>query len=355
MISLTKGKLDLPAGTHTYTFACALPPQLPTSFEGTYGQIRYTARVILERPWKFDQTYKVAFTVLKELDLNRESPLLRVPTQMEYMRSFCCWPCRSGPLSMVATLPQSGFVPGQTVPVSVSIVNASNVTIDYVRFTLRKTIAYHSQAPSFKTKLEVETIQEQRVGGVAALANAEYAARLVVPPVPASNGGQCRVIDVSYEVKVEAKTSGPHQSPFVLVPVTIGTRPLTENATGGQQGTIAAAAGGGGHLMTTDGLQNYGFEHQPQGDCGVVTNPLAVDGAAAGFGQMPSAPEIVTPTPLPQPRQMEFPAVAAGPHDMRECNFKFLIRVLFCSLEISYLLICAQLRRRTRKRCTAIV
>lgn len=75
---LNIGSLEIPAGLHTYKFACALPAQLPTSFEGTYGQIRYTMNVVLERPWKFDQTYKVAFTVLKELDLNMESPILRV-------------------------------------------------------------------------------------------------------------------------------------------------------------------------------------------------------------------------------------------------------------------------------------
>lgn len=71
-------QLELSSGHHSYSFSCALPAHLPTSYEGTYGHIRYTVRLVLERPWKFDQSYKVAFTVLKPFDLNYDSPILRV-------------------------------------------------------------------------------------------------------------------------------------------------------------------------------------------------------------------------------------------------------------------------------------
>lgn len=63
-------ELELPVGQHVYPFTCVLPPTLPSSFEGEYGYIRYTVKVTLDRPWKFDQEVKSAFTVISNVDLN---------------------------------------------------------------------------------------------------------------------------------------------------------------------------------------------------------------------------------------------------------------------------------------------
>jgi len=63
-------EIELPRGTHTYPFTCALPPTVPSSFEGEFGHVRYTIKVTLDRPWKFDQDMKMAFTVISPVDLN---------------------------------------------------------------------------------------------------------------------------------------------------------------------------------------------------------------------------------------------------------------------------------------------
>lgn len=46
------GETELSAGVRTYPFTCALPPSLPSSFEGEHGHVRYTIKVVLDRPWK---------------------------------------------------------------------------------------------------------------------------------------------------------------------------------------------------------------------------------------------------------------------------------------------------------------
>lgn len=61
----------LPAGEHSFPFDCKLPLELPSSFEGQFGRVRYLAKAIIERAtWKSNVVCKRAFTVVSGLDLN---------------------------------------------------------------------------------------------------------------------------------------------------------------------------------------------------------------------------------------------------------------------------------------------
>ncbi|GAB0088640.1 arrestin domain-containing protein 3 [Sergentomyia squamirostris] len=221
--------IDLAPGTHSYRFTCDLPLQMPTSFEGSIGYIRYFVIVTLERPWKFDQKFKVAFTVLKQFDLNFDSPTLRLPCQANLDRVFCCGPCKTGPITIIANTPQSGYVPGQTIAINAEIANASTVKIEEIRFSLRRIIRYTSQTPSIKSKEETITVTEARSAGLKKKQNGKFQQFLQIPPLPPTSLTLCRVITVSYEVKVEARVSGAHLNPVVKIPVTLGTVPLRDN------------------------------------------------------------------------------------------------------------------------------
>lgn len=150
---------------------------------------------------------------------------------MEFTKFFCCGPCRSAPLSIVASVPQTGYVPGQTIIISASVVNDSNVDIKAMKYSLMKTVIYHSQTPAHKTKHEVTVIQENRGLGVAKRTKETCQVALMVPPVPPSNENLSRIIHIQYELKIEATAAGAHTSPSVVIPITIGTVPLTRIAT----------------------------------------------------------------------------------------------------------------------------
>lgn len=70
-----------PIGFHSYSFELELPRELPSSFEGTFGYVRYSAKANIDLRLRRDYDIKAAFTVLSHLDLNKEPPTLKVGTR----------------------------------------------------------------------------------------------------------------------------------------------------------------------------------------------------------------------------------------------------------------------------------
>lgn len=220
-------EIEILPGLHTYNFACLLPNILPSSFEGVYGHIRYTVKVTFERPWKFDQTYKVGFTVLKQLDLNYDNPDLRLPVHAESIKYFCCWPCKSGPLVLNVTLPIAGFVPGQSIPISLVIDNESRENVEEITFKLKKIVRCFSQTPRVKCKEEKGVVVMKRSGGVEKHQKKRYQHSLLIPALPPTNLNLCKIIQISYVLKIKPKVSGMHKDSKLSIPIVIGTVPLT--------------------------------------------------------------------------------------------------------------------------------
>lgn len=68
----------LSAGEHSFPFEFRLPEEnLPTTFEGKHGHVKYWLKAILDRPWKEDRTVVEAFTVLESVDVSQPEFLVR--------------------------------------------------------------------------------------------------------------------------------------------------------------------------------------------------------------------------------------------------------------------------------------
>ena len=48
---------------------------------------------------------------------------------MVHSKNFCCLWCRSGPLSALLKVEQTGFVPGETIKITADVDNKSNVKV----------------------------------------------------------------------------------------------------------------------------------------------------------------------------------------------------------------------------------
>lgn len=218
---------DIEPGIYSYNFSCTLPKQLPSSFEGKFGCIRYIAKVTLERPWKFDQTYTVGFTVLRPVDLNLESPLIRVPSEVEVFHQFWCSPCLSKPIHIKGKLPQTGYVPGQTISLLAEVNNASNVDAKEVNIRFQCVISYQADSPRLKCRQDILDLACIKCDPIPKKSSGCFVEKIVIPPVPSSsNSNYSKMIQLSYCVRIEAVTSHFHNNAYVLCPITIGTVPF---------------------------------------------------------------------------------------------------------------------------------
>ncbi|TMW45820.1 hypothetical protein DOY81_009101, partial [Sarcophaga bullata] len=124
-------------GSHSFSFNCQIPKECPSSVEALYGRIRYWIQITLKRPWKFDQIYTRGFTVMNIRNFNlEEDHTWQLPVSTDVSKIFCCGPCKSNPLQMQVQLPQTGYVPGQLIPVNILVTNETRADINEINARL---------------------------------------------------------------------------------------------------------------------------------------------------------------------------------------------------------------------------
>lgn len=164
----------------------------------------------------YDCLYRLHITVIT----------LQIPAEVEVVKTFWCGICTSGPLYLKVKIPQTGFVPGQAIPIRTEIVNSSNVKATEISFYLRKLITYRADTPGADYKEETVDLARKSYGNVSPKGSTNFEETLMVPAVPPTSQFQSKIIQINYDIKVEVELSGGHTNPFVLCPITIGTVPL---------------------------------------------------------------------------------------------------------------------------------
>lgn len=69
------GESQLEEGERVYPFNISLPHQLPSTFNGEHGHVRYIAKVTVDIPWGKDKEKETMFQVISPLNLNDEPSL----------------------------------------------------------------------------------------------------------------------------------------------------------------------------------------------------------------------------------------------------------------------------------------
>ncbi|SPP84079.1 arrestin domain-containing protein 17 [Drosophila guanche] len=216
---------NIDAGTYTYTFACPIPSHCPSSFEGSYGHIRYLAKVTFLKAGASNRTHNVGFTVLKLLDLNQESKMLREPASNEALEYFCM--LHTHPVELKVTLQQQGYVPGQFMLIHAQVRNDSSSDCKKLLIMIHLRATYTADQPSLRTTSEKIMLVKRECGPVAHHSQKIYTETLRIPATAPTCEHLSKVVRVSYEVRVVAVMNWLMSNPRVVIPITIGNVPLS--------------------------------------------------------------------------------------------------------------------------------
>lgn len=223
-------KAALPEGDNMFPFSFTLPPNLPSSFQGKHGRVYYVCKAEVDLPWKLNYTCEVPFSVSPLVDLNdiTDGNKKIVMEMQESLASYCCF--AGGTIFVKATIDKRCYVPGESMRITLEINNTSSQSVRKSIARLKQHVTYFAENTSAKDKIELGCVQ---FGSVSARKSDSWNdVDLVVPPVPPTGLGGCRIIEVKYFIEVQVHCGNYLKDMIMKERVTIGTIPLQNTFNG---------------------------------------------------------------------------------------------------------------------------
>ncbi|XP_039971344.1 arrestin domain-containing protein 17 [Bactrocera tryoni] len=222
--------MDWSAGDYSYTFHVILPDNLPTSFDGKYGQIHYEIITTIDRPARYPKVFKLPFTVIQPLDLNLDT-IYRVPLEILDRKRFWSFCCPTGPLTVKFSTPYCGYAPGQKIHFVLYINNESSIDITDCEVKLKQVVSYESHDPQHEYRYDKHLIARKQFGNVLRWSRKVYRGYLSLPSIPPSSLKVVCPINITYLIKIIIKPTDFHWKMKLKIPLTIGSIPIIDSMT----------------------------------------------------------------------------------------------------------------------------
>ncbi|XP_060532663.1 arrestin domain-containing protein 3-like isoform X2 [Cylas formicarius] len=218
----------LPRGLHKFPFRFSLPESsLPCSFESRPVQIRYYFKVTIDIPYASPPQGTKYFTVIgPHIDCMEEQYLKA--SVMENKRSTCCWCCKRGTLSLRCVLERSAYVCKESIKVRATIDNQSEDEVR-LRVRLEQFCEFFIDRGVLGVSKDVRHLIFEYRGRTAkphTRSKWDSSNSLVIPPMPTTLIGICRLAQIYYILTVSLDTDKDFDVVQVAFPITIGTVPF---------------------------------------------------------------------------------------------------------------------------------
>ncbi|KAL5256054.1 hypothetical protein ACHWQZ_G011313 [Mnemiopsis leidyi] len=215
--------VTLEPGAHEFEFNYTLPRKIPSSFEGSHGNIRYFVMSQLDWPGgnHFQQTLQcVTVNSIFDLNLSPESK------SSEERKTEHHQVLLRRSLKATLNVPRKGFVPGQTVTAFASVDNKTMHSVLSTRTELVEICKYQACDQEQRTKRVVAGCKR---GPIPRGTKDTWHVMLDIPPIPPSGLVYCQIIHLEYYIKLTVESVRlPKQK--LQIPLIIGSIPLKEDA-----------------------------------------------------------------------------------------------------------------------------
>lgn len=200
---------------------------MPSSFQGVYGAVKYTIKAKIDADGDFNKSLKEEFYIVSPLDLNLY-PESRELKKHEEVKHFCCFCCRSGPITVTTTVPRTGYIPGEKITFLVEVDNTSRIDVLSIKVFLKEIQTFRSTVPKANTKVTEELVSEVEFDeGTKKNDSKNFKGELSIPSEKVKNLKNCTLIDVDYEVFVIAEVNKLHMDLENRLPIMIGSIPFS--------------------------------------------------------------------------------------------------------------------------------
>ena len=214
---------NLPIGEHTFPFEFRLPRNIPNSFEGAYGHVRYHVGVTV-RNGLLKLNHKAAhpITVKKRPDILR---LFQNPKTVTTIKKLSLFWHKLGCITATCDLPCTGFSPGESIPFTIHVRNESsrNIHIKLSLFRKEKYIASGGRRNKRRSKITEVISPVIRAGNIQTIRDGlaiptQAFATLLFQDCPCISAEYYLVITVKIPWSINKKMKVPvmiaHQPPW---------------------------------------------------------------------------------------------------------------------------------------------
>ena len=196
---------DLPPGSYQFPFVLKLQTSarpLPPSFEGRYGRIRYeVVATIVQAGMRISKRISEQVVIASVVDPNTV-PDVELPKVLQVEKIFCCLCCASGPISLTARVPRTGYCVNQdAIPFEVDIENDSNKRIRRLVAQLQRRVFYTARNYH---RVEVITLEEVSSDPIDVGRSLSWRPPPLLVPATEPTIANSSMIRVNYYLKVQA-------------------------------------------------------------------------------------------------------------------------------------------------------